>query len=280
SAAFIEGLQPLNDVNKAAAEAFGQRTSVCKHSSYLPDKDMWYGLCYGYAMNPIGYRPSLWKKVGYPEGPSTFAELLEGATKIYHETGIPGGFGISNATDTVKTVHQILFSFGGSVQNENGEVVLDSPETIQAMTWLKKMQQEAQTPQVFTWTNASNNQSYIAGRLSFIHNPISWYRTAQGIDAKVTKDNAFIPALKGPGGEAIVPGNLYFIYVLPKYVKDETQITAAKKFMLDFVANSSAMTYKSELYNFPGFPDMVPQLHAWLENDPYGSKPADTLMPL
>lgn len=279
-AAFIEGLQPLNDVNKAAAAAFGQRTSVCRHSSYLPAKDMWYGLCYGYAMNPIGYRPSLWEKVGYPDGPSTFADLLKGASEIYQSTGIPGGFGISNATDTVKTIHQIIFSFGGSVQNEKGEVVLDSPETIQAMEWLKELQQEAQTPQVFTWTNAANNQSYIAGRLSFIHNPISWYRTAQSIDAKVLEDNAFIPAIKGPGGKAVVPGNLYYINVLPEYVKDKTKVTAAKKFMLDFVVNSSAMVYKSKLYNFPGFPEMVPQLDAWLNHDPYGSKPVDTLTPL
>src|SRR5699024_4412586 len=70
------------------------------------------------------------------------------------------------------------------------------------------------------------------------------------------------------------------IYVLPKYVTDKTQIQAAKKFMLDFVANSSTMTYKSQLYNFPGFPEMVPQLDQWLAHDPYGSKPADTLMPL
>src|SRR5699024_5501662 len=41
-AAFIEGLQPLGDVNKAAAAAFGERAATCEHTSYLPAKDIWY----------------------------------------------------------------------------------------------------------------------------------------------------------------------------------------------------------------------------------------------
>ncbi|HWC10469.1 MAG TPA: hypothetical protein VG455_04525, partial [Acidimicrobiales bacterium] len=31
------------------------------------------------------------------------------------------------------------------------------------------------------------------------------------------------------------------------------------------------------LYTFPAFPTTVPQLDGWLENDPFGSQPADKL---
>jgi multiple sugar transport system substrate-binding protein len=50
--------------------------------------------------------------------------------------------------------------------------------------------------------------------------------------------------------------------------------------MLDLTTNASWGTDASELYDFPAFPGQVPQLFAkggWLDNDPFGSQPADKL---
>ena len=43
------------------------------------------------------------------------------------------------------------------------------------------------------------------------------------------------------------------------------------------MANYAQNTNQSELYDFPAFPSTVPQLNAWLDNDPYGSQPANKL---
>ena len=39
------------------------------------------------------------------------------------------------------------------------------------------------TPEVFSWTAASNNQLLVAGQASYILNSISAYRTAQTVDS-------------------------------------------------------------------------------------------------
>ena len=51
-------------------------------------------------------------------------------------------------------------------------------------------------------------------------------------------------------------------------------------FLLNLSANYHQATFNSELYNFPAFESTVPQLEgegSWLENDPFGSRPADKL---
>ena len=278
--AFIEGLQPLNDVNEAATAAFGPESEVAVHSSYLPIKKEWYGFCHGWVVDPGDYRLSLWKKAGYPNGPQTYDDLVAGAAKIYKQTGIPSGGGLSPNIDAEYFARSVIWSFGGSIQDAHGNVTLDSPQVLRAVEFVRKLHQEAQTPEVFTWNAASNNQAFISGRASYIQNSISFYRSAQQVNPTVAADTGFRPGLKGPDGQVHQTAHVYFIYVLPKYVTDPTQKEAAKKFMLDLEANYSNATYNSELYNFPGFARQVPQLTqtgGWIDHDPFGSKPANKL---
>lgn len=277
---FIQGLQPLNDVNEAAQKAFGDEVSTCKHSSYLPIKDKWYGFCHGWVPDPGDYRVSLWKGVGYPDGPSTYKELLDGASKIFKSKGIPSDGGMSPNIDAEYFARTLIWGFGGSIQDKNGNVVFDSPQVVKAVKWMKKYHKQAQTPEVYSWTAASNNQVYIAGQASYIQNSISFYRSAQDSHPKIAKDTGFVPGLKGPNGDKHVTSHVYFIYVMPKYVTDKDEKQAGKKFVLDLEANYSNATYNSELYDFPAFPKEVPQLWkdgGWLDHDPFDSKPADKL---
>jgi len=278
--AFIDGLQPLNDVNEAAAKAFGKRVPVCRHSSYLPAKDMWYGFCHGWVPDPGDYRVSLWKKAGFPHGPVSYEDLLTGGAKVYQHSGIPVGVGMSPELDSEFYARSLIWSFGGAIQNKHGKVVFDSPQVVKAVEYQKQLFQKAMTPEVFAWNPASNNQVYIAGQSSYIQNSISFYRSAQEVHPDVADDTGFRPGLKGPDGKVRQTAHVYFIYVMPDYVTDPTRKQAAKKFLLGLEANYSNATYNSKLYNFPAFTSQVPQLFekgGWLNHDPFGSKPADKL---
>jgi multiple sugar transport system substrate-binding protein len=55
-------------------------------------------------------------------------------------------------------------------------------------------------------------------------------------------------------------------------------IDAAKEFLLHYTANFQSATYNSKLYDLPARPSLVPQLAAWLANDPFGAQPANKLM--
>ncbi|HUW53666.1 MAG TPA: extracellular solute-binding protein [Rhodanobacter sp.] len=278
-ASFIEGLQDLADVNHAAQQAFGKQEAVCTSQSYLPIKNLWYGYCHGWVPDPGDYRISLWKEAGYPNGPRSYADLYAGGVKIFQKTGIPVGVGMSPELDSEFYARSLIWSYGGSVFDKCGNVALDSPQVIKAVEFQTKLFKNAETPEVFSWNPASNNQAFVSGQASYIQNSISFYRTAQQSNAKNAADTGFSPGLKGPGGEVHQTSHVWLIYVLPKYVTDHEQTLAAKKFLLDLTANYSWATRESELYNFPAFPKTVPQLWAhngWLEHDA-SSIPTDKL---
>lgn len=280
-AAFIEGLQDMKLVNEAAEATFGKAEEVCTSQAYLPVTDMWYGFCHGWVPDPGNYLISLWKDIGYENGPQTYEDLYEGGKKIFAEKGIPVAVGMSPELDSEFYARSLIWSFGGKVFDQCGEVALDSPEVIEAVKYQTKLFKDASTPEVFSWNPASNNQAFIAGQASYIQNSISYYRTAQKAgDNPTVPDTGLTPGLKGPGGEVHQTSHVWYIYVMPKYVSNDNTKQAAQKFLLNLATNSSRVTYESELYNFPAYSKQVPQLFeegGWLDEDPFGSNPPDKL---
>ena len=270
-AAFIEGLHDLSDINNEAVERFGERVPTCEATSYLPIKDTYFAYTHGYVPDPGDYDIELWTDAGYPNGPSTYDELLEGGRAIFESTGIPVGLGMSPELDSRMAVRAAIWSFGGSVQDENENVVLNSPETIAAVEYLAQLQNTAMTEEVFGWTAASNNQALIAGEVNYILNSNSAYRSLQKIDEAAAANVGFTSALAGSAG-AFASSHVWQIYVIPKHVEG-AELEAAKKFILDHTENYSEATFNSELYNFPCHPGTVPELDSWLEEDPFGSMP-------
>ena len=278
-AAFIEGLHDLKDVNEEAQRRFGAQSETCTKSSYLPAKDQWYGFCHGWVPDPGDYNVELWSQVGFPNGPSTWAELLDGGKKIKDQLNVPMGIGLSPELDSRMAARAIIWSYGGSIQDENENVVLNSPETIAAVKHMAQLFKDTMTNEVFAWVPASNNQGLIAGELSYILNSISAYRTLQKIDPAAADDILFVPALKGPGGGQRAAAHVWQIYVIPEYVEGD-ELEAAKDFLLHHTANYNQAVFNSELYNFPAFKSTAPQLFeegGWLDLDPYGSRPNDKL---
>lgn len=275
-AAFEKSALDLADVNKEAERRFGKQVALCRKSTFNPTTDKFYGFCHGWTPDPGDYRKSLWEKVGLPNGPTTWDELLEGGRRIKKEQGVQMGIGMSNEIDSNMAARALVWSFGGSVQDKNEKVVINSPETVKAVEHMARLFRDTMTDEVFGWTAASNNQGLIAGKLSWILNSISAYRTAQTARPDVANDVFFTPALKGPGGqfasEHVIP-----IYIIPRHAKNPD---AAKEFLLNLVANYDDAVFNSELYNFPAFPKTAPKLFesgGWLDSDPFKSAPLDKL---
>jgi len=271
-AAFVSGLRDLTDVNKQAAIMFGPRQDFCEGVSYLPVADVYYGFAAGYSLNHGNYDIELWTDAGFPNGPATYEDLLLGGRAIYESTGIPVGIGISPEIDSEMANREVIWSFGGSVQDADGNVVFNSEETVAAVNFLAKLHNEAMTDEVFGWSGASNNQALVAGEVSFILNPDSAYRSLQKVDAAGAANIGFTPPLLGPAGA--FGGTHVSISVIPSYVSG-SELEAAQKFLLDYTANYAEATYNSELFNLPCYPATVTELADWFENDPFGSEPAN-----
>jgi multiple sugar transport system substrate-binding protein len=273
-ASFEPSALDLTDINEEAENRHGRQTVLCTNSSFNPKTKKFYGFCHGWSPDPGDYRKSLWEKAGLPNGPSTYQELLDGGGKIRRELRVALGIGMSNEIDSNMAARALIWSFGGSVQDENENVVINSPQTIEAVTFMTRLFRAAMTDEVFGWDAASNNQGLVAGNLSYILNSISAYRTAQTANPEVADDIFFTSPLKGPGGAGLASAHVIHCYVVPKYAKNPD---AAKEFILHLVGNYSQATENSELYSFPAFTSTVPKLNEWLAKDPFGSKPANKL---
>jgi len=278
AANFVEGVHDLTDLNMRAQERFGPQAETCTANSYLPANDMWYGYCHGWVPDPGDYDISLWTEVGMPDGPETWQDLLEGGSAIYEQFDVPLGLGLSPEIDSNMAMRAIIWSFGGSIQDENECVTVNSPEVIEATEFLVDLYNNAMTEEVFSWDAAANNQGLIAGELSYILNSISAYRSLQKIDPEAADNIGFVPALSGPRGDQHASAHLWYIYVIPEYVDPESpEYRAAEEFLLYHTANYNQAVFNSELYNFPAFETTVPQLEDWVNNDPFGSRPIDKL---
>jgi multiple sugar transport system substrate-binding protein len=273
---FIEGLHDLTELNMQAQELFGDQAETSKMSSYLPSTGTYYGFSPGWVPDPANYDTAMWTEVGYPNGPSTYAELLDGGKKIKDQLGVPVGLGMSPELDSNLALRNVIWSFGGSVQDENECVVINSPETLEAVQYVTELYNSTMTEEVFAWTPASNNQGLIAGELSYILNSISAFRSLQDIDAVAADNIGMGPALSGPRGDQYASAHVWSVYVIPSYVEGP-ELEAAKAFLLHLTANYNQAVFNSKLYNFPAFPSTVPELDGWLALDPFGSRPANKL---
>lgn len=262
---FEQSVVDLTDLTEEAVRRHGEQLELCRKSSFNPTTGKFYAYAPGWVPDPGDFRRSLWTAVDLPDGPSTWAELREGGARIHQEEGVPLGLGMSHEIDSNMAARALVWSFGGAVQDERENVVLNSPQTIEAVDFMAGLFEEAMTDEVFAWNPSSNNQGLIAGQLSYILNSISAWRTAQDKRPDVAADVYFVPALEGPA-EALVAQHVMYNWIVPSH---SDNVGNAKEFLLHYTANFASATFESKLYDLPAFGETVPQLDGWLADDPF-----------
>lgn len=270
---FEPSVVDLADVTQEAERRFGEQIELCRKSSLNPTTEKFYAYSPGWVPDPGNYRRSLWEQAGLAEGPSSWDELLEGGSRIKDEQGVQLGVGMSQEIDSNMAARALIWSFGGAIQDESENVILNSPETVAAVDFMKRLFEGAMTQEVFAWNPASNNQGLIAGKMSYILNSISAYRTLQKVNPDVANDVFFVKALEGPEA-GVAAQHVMYNWIVPDHAEN---VDAAKEFLLHYTENYARATWESELYDLPAFRERVPQLDGWLDNDPFGSEPPDKL---
>jgi multiple sugar transport system substrate-binding protein len=241
--------------------------------------------------DPGNYHKEVWTKIGMPNGPVTYDDLVKAAPeikKVAPQMQIPIGIGLSQDIDSNMAVRNILWCHGGSIQDKDGNVVLNSPETLAALEYTKKLYSVGMTQAVLSWNAASNNQAFNAQETAYILNSISAYRTAQDNKLPVVENYFFTPALKGPKAQ-LASEHVMSGYVVWKFSKNQE---AAKEFLVALVDASRESMTASKLYNFPSFYGAAAEAGtpvakraesgaAWVSaqcnKDPFGSTPPDKL---
>jgi multiple sugar transport system substrate-binding protein len=184
----------LVDLADLAGEVGPKNGGWLKPDDYLI-RGKWTLLPWWQPPFPMAIRTDVLKKLG-EAAPDTWEDWLRVGKKA-KAIGHPFGTAMGHSGDANVTLLSILWSYGGSYVAKDGETVtINSPETREAMEFVKRLYNEAMDPEVLAWDDASNNRCLNAGKCFAIHNPISAYESAK-------KDQVVVPGTKQPIAEVI-----------------------------------------------------------------------------
>jgi multiple sugar transport system substrate-binding protein len=268
-AAYEKQVIDHREIYEEVQKKHGKMISLAERSTFNPKTKKYFAFSDSYVPDPGNYRKDLWEQVGFPNGPDTWEDLRVGGKKIKDSVGNPVGVGLSQELDSNMAMRAVLWSFGGAEQDANGKVTLYSKQTLDALKYVRALYKETMTPEVFTWDPSANNRGILAGKLSFVCNAISVTRTAEKDNPDMSQKIWVGPALKGPV-RRIAAEHVMDCYVVWDFAENKE---GAKQFLADYIDNFGAAFKASEFYNFPCFPQTVPDLKQQISNDPKAKPP-------
>ena len=196
---FASALIDVQDLADKLGKKYGGWTPLAKNYSEV--KGRYHSIPDYFIDFPGLYRKDLWTEIAnMPNGPDTWQDLLEGGRKLKAK-GYPIGIGLAHHNDSRNSWRAIQWCYGASEVAKDGKTLTyNSKEMRETHKFLKALYKETMTPEVLAWDDASNNRLLASGRGSWIHNPISAYRTIEGQNKELA-DKIFIQlSPRGPAG--------------------------------------------------------------------------------
>jgi multiple sugar transport system substrate-binding protein len=210
----------------------------------------------------VHYRTDWWGEAGVR--PTTWENVRRGAAKLKAD-GHPIGIGMSNELDSNMALIALMQCFGSYIQNARHLVTLNTKATRDAVSFMSDLYKRGMTSDVFAWVPASNNNAYLAGRVSLAFNAISILRTAEAQNPTLARNTAILPVPRGPRQQLGLE-HVMGVYTIWKFAQ---QKRLAKKFLIDMmVPTYNGHFLNSKFYNFPGWPGAVKNIKRKLDADP------------
>ena len=193
------------------------------------------------------YRKDLWTEhAGMPNGPDSWEDLRTGGAKLKAK-GFPIGIGLAHHDDSRASWRAIMWSYGAAEVAKDGKTLTwNSKEVREALKFNKALYKEAMTPEVLAWDDASNNRLLASGRGSWIHNPISAYRSIEGQNKELAEKIFVQLSPKGPAARRSFANCR--AYGITKFSKN---VDGAKAFLEALVDNYREGAKASTGYNMP-----------------------------
>ncbi len=254
-------LVDVSDLVADLEKKYGKAISSGYEAAYV--KGVWRAVPQYHAYFVPAYREDLFKKAGLPV-PDTWEDLYN-VGKELKKMGNPVGIPISQNYDSISTAGPVLWSFGGKEVDKDGKTVtINSPQTVEAVEWYKRMFRDCMEPEVLSWTDQSNNESIQAGKAGWIHNPVSAYIVARNRKMVTADGINHHRSLTGPGGrhETDVPRSI----AIWKFSKN---VEAAKEWIRYLLGKREVYDeyiMSGDAFNLPVFEKL--QDHPVLKTDP------------
>jgi multiple sugar transport system substrate-binding protein len=244
-------LVDVSDVMAELEKKYGPALSSAKETANV--KGVWRAVPQYHLFFVASYREDVFKKGGL-KVPDTWEELYT-VGKELKKMGHPVGIPISQNYDSISTASPVLWTHGAMEIDKDGKSVrINSPQTVEVVEWYKKMYKDCMEPEVLSWSDSSNNDSLVAGKAGWIHNPISAYLTARNRKMVTADGINHHRSLAGPSGQRhetdvprhigiwkfsknVEPSKEWIRYLLGKREVYDEYIMSGDAFLLPVYAN-------------------------------------------
>ena len=143
------------------------------------------------------YRADILKEQGLDKPPMTIAEFLTFAQKATKPDQKMWGWGntFGNWPDGNNVFYPFMHSFGGKMQDKQGNITVNSPETLAALTFFcdlytKYKVEPAGAP---GWDDTGNNKAWLSGQVASIFNSGSIVNTMKTTDRRAVRQDDVRP---------------------------------------------------------------------------------------
>ena len=249
-AAYEDQVVPVNDIVQEVTRKVGRMGKVGRKSTYNPRTKKYFGFPDNYVPDPVHYRRDIWAGIG--RAPNSWEDIRIAAPRL-KAAGRPVGIGMSQELDSNMAMIALMQCYGGYIQNQEARVTINSKGTREALRVMRDIYKNGMTSEVFAWTAASNNTTYVSGRLSLALNAISIARTLEGSNPSLAETTWIAPIPRGPF-QRLGLEHVMGVYVIWKFAQNKRM---AKKFLVDMQTRYGPHFTNSGFYNFPAFPGGV-----------------------
>jgi multiple sugar transport system substrate-binding protein len=171
---YVDKLIELTDVADYLDKRYGGWLALALRYGRKNKSNTWIGLPFGAGSGPLVYRKSIIQAAGYDKVPDDHTGFLALCQKL-KAAGKPAGFALGNAVgDGNGFASWLLWSHNASLLDEDGNITINSKETIAALKYLKELYPTF-IAGTTSWNDVSNNRAYSAQEISLTFNGVSLY---------------------------------------------------------------------------------------------------------
>ena len=182
---FASACVDLTDLATYLGEKYGGWYPLAETYGKGPDGN-WIAMPIGASGGRVVYRKSWVNEAGFETVPDDLDGFLNLMRKL-KEQGHPGGFALGNAVGDANAWCQwLIWSHGAAMVDEEDQVIINSPETIEALKYGKALY-ETFIPGTESWLDPANNKAFLAGQIGLTQNGISVYYAAKNSEDAAIK---------------------------------------------------------------------------------------------
>jgi multiple sugar transport system substrate-binding protein len=229
----------VSDVVNVIQDSYGTAEDNVKINATVDGK--WYGI--PYSTQGAGYfarKDWLDEKGIKVSDIKTWENLRDAALEISDPSKNRYGWGLTTnqSGDANGLIQGVINAYGGAGASDDGKkVILNSPETVAAVTFLADIYTNPKyknmlPPGVLAWTDTGNNEAWLAGVIGFTTNQFSLYAQSKATKNAVYDKTVVFPGVVGPSVDRPLGFGNYTYFVIFKGAKNPDLAKALAQYLV------------------------------------------------